>query len=126
MRAGRIDVEFAAPPRCKGCDGACLWYRVADRQLVTFATPLDLGVGVTVTVTLPDRYLLLGALFVYGVPLLALLAGAVLGASVSDSDLGAAAGAALGLVAALGSAPVLRGGLERVTVREMVVQRAGS
>ena len=126
MRAGRIDVEFAAPPRCQGCDGACLWYRVPERQLVTFATPLDLGVGATVSVTLPDRYLLLGALLVYGVPLAALLAGAVLGVSVSDSDLGAAAGAALGLAAALGAAPILRRGLERVTVREMVVRRAGS
>ena len=78
-----------------------------------------------VTVTLPDRYLLLGTLLVYGVPLAALLTGAVLGMTAIGSDLGAAAGAALGLVAALGAAPRLRRGLERVTLREMVIRPLG-
>jgi positive regulator of sigma E activity len=99
---------------------------VPDRQHATLATRLDLGVGATVTVTLPDRYLLLGTLLVYGVPLAALLAGAVLGVTAFGSDLGAAGGAALGLAAALLAAPFLRRGLERVTLREMVVRPVSS
>ena len=122
MSAGSIDVEFAPPARCKGCDGACLWYRVPDRQRATFQAPANVGVGTTVTVTLPDRYLLLGTLLVYGVPLAALLAGAVLGMTAFGTDLGAAAGAALGLGAALRAAPLLRRRLERSTVRDMVVR----
>ena len=95
MNAVSIDVEFAPPTRCKGCDGACLWYRVPARQTATFQAPLGVQVGSTVTVTLPERYLLLGTLLVYGVPLAALLAGAVLGMAALGSDLGATVGAAV-------------------------------
>jgi sigma-E factor negative regulatory protein RseC len=86
------------------------------------ATQAPLDLGTTVAVTLPERYLLLGAVLVYGVPLAALLVGAALAALLFASDLAAAAGAALGLALALLAAPALRSRLERVTLRELTVQ----
>jgi positive regulator of sigma E activity len=121
---GRIDVELAPPPRCEGCNGACLWYRVPRSERLILSADSVFPVGSTVTVTLPDRYLLLGASLVYGVPLAALLAGGVLGSVLSGSDLGAAAGGALALAAAVLVAPALRRRLEAATVRKLAV-RAG-
>jgi positive regulator of sigma E activity len=118
-----LDVELAAPPRCQGCDGACLWYRVPKSERLKFEPNAAIPVGATVTVTLPGRYLLLGAALVYGVPLAALLAGAVLGSTLGRSDLAAAAGAALALSVALLAAPVLRRTLEQATLRRLAVRR---
>jgi hypothetical protein len=53
-----------------------------------------------------------------------LLAGGVLGSVLSGSDLGAAAGGALALAAAVLVAPALRRRLEAATVRKLAV-RAG-
>jgi positive regulator of sigma E activity len=93
-----------------------------QREQLTLAASGAIPVGAAVTVTLPDRYLLAGALLLYGLPLAALLAGAVAGAAVLGSDLAAAVGAALGLSAALlGSAP-LRARLERATLRHLAVR----
>ena len=33
---GRVEVEFEPPPRCQGCDGACLWCRLPGEQRLTF------------------------------------------------------------------------------------------
>jgi len=110
------------PPRCEGCDGACLWYRVSNHERMIFAADAAFPVGAAVTVTLPDRYLLLGASLVYGVPLVALLAGGALGSVLSGSDLGAAAGGAAALVGALLVAPALRRRLEEATVRKLAVR----
>ena len=71
---------------------------------------------------LPERYLVLGAVLVYGVPLAALLGGGAFAALLFGSDLAAAAGAALALGVALLAAPALRLRLERVTLRELTVQ----
>jgi positive regulator of sigma E activity len=116
-------VEFAAPPRCKGCGGACLWYRVPPSEQLTLAASTSIPVGSTVAVTLPDRYLLLGAALVYGVPLAALLSGAAVSAALFEADLAVAAGAALALIGALLAASALRGRLERATLRHLAVRR---
>ncbi|HUQ53387.1 MAG TPA: SoxR reducing system RseC family protein [Gammaproteobacteria bacterium] len=118
-----IAVEFAAPPRCKGCGGACLWYRVPPSEELTLAASPAIPVGATVAVTLPDRYLLLGAVLVYGVPLAALLAGAGTAAALFGTDLAVAAGAVLALAAAVAAASFLRGRLERATLRHLAVRR---
>jgi positive regulator of sigma E activity len=76
-----------------------------------------------VTVTLPDRYLLLAATLVYGVPLGALLAGAAVGAALFGSDLAAAIGAVVALVGALLAASSLRRRLEQATLRRLDVRR---
>ena len=116
-------VEFAAPPRCKGCGGACLWYRVPPSEQLTLAASASIPVGATVAVTLPDRYLLLGAALVYGVPLAALLAGAAVTAAMFEADLAVAGGAALMLLAGVLVASTLRRRLERATLRHLAVRR---
>ena len=125
MRPGFVDVDLEPPPRCEGCNGACLWYRVPRSERLTLAADVAFPVGAAVTVTLPDRYLLLGASLVYGVPLVALLVGGALGAAVLGSDLGAAGGAIAALALAVLVAPVLRRRLEQNTVRKLAVRPAG-
>jgi positive regulator of sigma E activity len=102
-----------------------LWYQVPAATRLELGTAAPFAIGAAVTVTLPERYLLLGALLVYGVPLAALLGGAVAGAALFGSDLAAALGSALGIGAALLGAPALRGRLERATLRELTVRPAG-
>jgi sigma-E factor negative regulatory protein RseC len=86
---------------------------------MTFATARPLAAGERVVVTLPDRYLLLVSLLVYGLPLAGLLGGAVAGLAALGSDLGAAAGAAAGAASVLLAAPALRARFERATLRRM-------
>jgi positive regulator of sigma E activity len=95
---------------------------VPQREQLTLAANDAIPIGTAVTVTLPDRYLLAGALLLYGLPLAALLAGAVAGAAALGSDLAAAAGAALGLAAALLTSAPLRARLERATLRHLAVR----
>jgi positive regulator of sigma E activity len=84
----------------------------------------DFPVGTRVAVTLPQRYLLLGAAVVYGVPLAALLAGGTLAAVVFESDWVAALGAALALVSAFVAVSSWRRHLERATLRRLAVRLA--
>jgi positive regulator of sigma E activity len=79
-------------------------------------------VGATVTVTLPERQVLVSAALVYGVPLAATLLGAAGAGLLFGSDLAAAAGAALGLAGALLVTSLLRGKLERNVLRRLVVR----
>ena len=72
--------------------------------------------------TLPDRWVLIGAGILYGLPLAALLAGAAGAAAVFASDLAAAAGAVTGLIVALLAASPLRARLERATLRRLTVR----
>jgi positive regulator of sigma E activity len=125
VKPGFIDVELEPPPRCEGCNGACLWYRVPRQERLTLVADAAFPVGAAVTVTLPDRYLLLGASLVYGVPLLALLVGGALGSVLLGSDLGAAGGAGAALALAVLVAPVLRRRLEQNTVRKLAVRPTG-
>lgn len=119
---GQVTIELAPPQPCAGCSGACLWYRVPQREQLTLAASGSIPVGAAVTVTLPDRYLLAGALLLYGLPLAALLAGAVAAATMLGTDLAAAAGAALGVSAALLASAPLRARLERATLRHLAVR----
>jgi positive regulator of sigma E activity len=93
-----------------------------QREQLTLAADAAIPVGTAVTVMLPDRYLLAGALLLYGLPLVALLAGGVAGAALLGSDLAAAVGAALGLSAALLASAPLRARLERATLRHLAVR----
>jgi positive regulator of sigma E activity len=120
----RIAIEVDAPPRCQGCDGACLWYRLPREPHLRLVVDADFPVGTKVAVTLPQRYLLLGAAVVYGVPLGALLAGGTLAAAVFESDWVAALGAALALVSAFVAVSSWRRRLERATLRRLAVRLA--
>jgi sigma-E factor negative regulatory protein RseC len=88
-------------------------------QRVTFATERPLALGESVVVAVPDRYLLLVSLLVYGLPLAGLLGGALLGLAAVGSDLAAAAGAAAGAVSVLLAAPAFRSRFERATLQRM-------
>ena len=120
-----MTVELEPPPRCEGCSGACLWYRVSPRGELTLAASGTIPVGTAVAVTLPDRYVLAAAVLVYGWPLAALLVGGAAAAAAFGSDLAAAAGAGTALVAALLAASPLRRRLERAALRHLAVQVVG-
>ena len=120
--ANRVTVELSPPPRCEGCAGACLWYRIQPRAELTLAASGTIPLGTTVAVTLPDRYVIAAAVLVYGWPLAALLAGAAVAAAAFGTDLAAAAGAASALLAALLMAVPLRRRLERATLRRLAVR----
>jgi positive regulator of sigma E activity len=120
----RVAVEVEAPQRCKGCDGACLWYRLPLEQRLTVTVGVGFPVGTKVAVTLPQRYLLLGAAAVYGVPLVALLAGGAAAAAVFESDWAAAAGSAGALVGSLVAISSLKRRLEQATLRRLAVRVA--
>ena len=70
-------------------------------ELLTLAATSAFPVGATVAVTLPERYVLVGAALVYGLPLGALLGGAAMAAAIFGSDWAAAAGGAAALLLAL-------------------------
>lgn len=93
------------------------------REHLTLASTGAIPVGATVAVTLPDRYVLVGAALVYGLPLGALLAGAAIGAAIFGSDWAAAAGGAAALLLGLLAASPLRRRLERATLHSLAVQR---
>jgi sigma-E factor negative regulatory protein RseC len=117
VRVDGIEVELAAP-RCEGCSGLCAW-RMPCAQRMTFATRQTLAVGDSVVVAVPDQYLLLASMLVYGLPLVGLLGGALAGLAALGSDLGAAVGAAAGIAMAVLAAPALRSRVERGTLSRM-------
>ncbi len=117
-----VTVEIAPPKRCEGCSGACLWHRVPHSERLTLRASGALPIGAAVAVTLPERYVLLGAALVYGLPLGALLAGGAAGAALLGSDLSAAGGAAAAFAASLVVAAPLRRRLERATLRRLAVR----
>jgi sigma-E factor negative regulatory protein RseC len=123
VRAEGIEVELAAP-RCEGCSGLCAW-RMPRAQHMTFATRQPLAVGDSVVVAVPDRYLLLASMLVYGLPLAGLLGGALAGLAALGSDLGAAVGAAVGIASAVLVAPALRSRVERGTLSRMQLRASG-
>jgi len=96
---------------------------VPPREQLTLAASGTIPIGATVTVTLPDRYVLAAAALVYGLPLGALLVGGGIAAAIFGSDLAAAAGATVAAAAALLAASPLRRRLERATLRRLAVHR---
>lgn len=122
---GSIEVEFATPVGCASCKGTCMWRRLPETSRATFATPLPLERGDTVSLSLPDRFLLAAAALVYGLPLIGLLTGASIGVAMTGSDFGGVVGAVLGIGAALLAVPGLRRRLEGDTVKHLHVRRTG-
>lgn len=72
-----------------------------------------------VRVSLPANHLLMSAMLLHGLPLVALLAGAAVGAWVAQSDLGSFTGAIAGLVLVLVATPRLRRRMEKLTVEHV-------
>jgi positive regulator of sigma E activity len=121
--AGCIEVEFSDLPRCRGCEGACMWRRLPVATRLRVATELPVRIGDSVLVALPERYVLVGAILLHGLPWAALLAGAVAGFVATGTDTGSVLGALGAVALALLAARRLRGRIERMTMRCLSVRR---
>jgi positive regulator of sigma E activity len=86
---------------------------------MSFDSTQALAVGERVIVAVPDRYLFLAALLAHGLPLAALLVGAVVGFGVTRGDVGAVLGSVTGVAGALLAAPTLRKKVERSLLRRV-------
>jgi positive regulator of sigma E activity len=99
-----------------------MWRRLPLVNRADFATTLPLAVGDQVVISLPQRYVLLGALLVHGLPLAALLGGALVGVATTGSDLGCLLGAVTAVALTVAATPGLRRRIERMTLRQVVVR----
>jgi positive regulator of sigma E activity len=120
---GYVDLEIATPERCAGCAGMCTWRRGPKSVRLRLPAAAGAAVGADVLVALPERYVLLSALLLQGLPWGALLVGAALGAYAIPGDAGAIAGAVLAAAAAVLLTPVLRRRLERATLERLSLRR---
>jgi positive regulator of sigma E activity len=118
---GSIDVKILSAPRCRGCEGACTWFRAADSSLLRLRYSADVTVGEIVQVSLPAREILFGAILLHGLPWVMLLLGGSLGAWLGGDDLSCLFGAILGLCAALGATAQWHRRLEMETINEMCI-----
>lgn len=121
--AGRVEIELAAQSACRGCEGWCSWRRLSAAQRIELAADGPFAVGDQVVIALPPRYVLLGTLLVHGLPLTALLGGALAGLAFGASDMAALLGAGLGLALAIGAARPIKRRLEALTLRALAVAR---
>ncbi|KIL99049.1 Sigma factor RpoE regulatory protein RseC [Paramagnetospirillum magnetotacticum MS-1] len=115
---GKAWAEPEQAPSCGGCHSAGLCSigkQIGDptaRQMAKrFALPGDLGltVGEKVVVGVREDTLTKGALTAYGLPLVTLLAGGILGQELGRSDALAALGAVIGMVAGLFGSRIIAG-----------------
>ena len=76
---GRVDLEFAPARSCAGCAGTCLWKRLQNARIDRLPVAAALEPGTEVSVAIPARRLLVASALLYGLPLVAILAGAATG-----------------------------------------------
>jgi positive regulator of sigma E activity len=119
---GTVDLEFAPRKGCEGCAGTCLWKRLSAMRLQQLAVDRELAPGTLVSVAIPDRPVLHGALATYGIPLCSILLGAVAGAAVTGSDLGTLAGSLLALGLVIAGFARFRPRLERALLSNLIVR----
>ncbi len=99
----RAKVIFARKPACKNC-GACI-KAGADEMMVELENTLDAKVGDTVAVTMNSSSFMGATLIMYGIPLLALLAGLGIPMLLGASDW---VSALAGILCAIASYGVIR------------------
>lgn len=121
---GAVELELAATPPCRGCEGACLWRRLPQSTRARLPADERFAAGETVLICLPHRDVLAGAAVLHGLPWAALLAGALLGYSTTGTDAGSLIGALAGVALAMAAAVRLRGPLERWLLGRLVIARA--
>jgi positive regulator of sigma E activity len=105
---GEVEVELLDAPRCRGCEGTCLWRRMPQLTRLSVQDYAPLSVGDRVDVSLPARWVLVGACLLYGLPLTGLLAGAIAGSLFGASDVAVLIGAITGVALSFVAAPPLR------------------
>jgi positive regulator of sigma E activity len=118
---GCIDLEFQPAAGCAGCAGTCLWKRLQSTRIERLHAPGVFRTGTRVSVSLPERRVLLASLLVHGLPLAAILLGAGAGAALIGTDLGTLVGAVLGIGIALVSCRPLGRRLERATLARLEI-----
>lgn len=99
-----------------------MWGRAPLRTRMRLRSHNGLRVGTPVLVSLPQRYVLLSALMLHGLPWVSLLVGAAGGAWWTRSDLGCLLGAVLAAAFSIMMTPRLRLRLERATVERLDIQ----
>ncbi|MFN2300889.1 MAG: SoxR reducing system RseC family protein [Gammaproteobacteria bacterium] len=98
--ACRAQQDCARCAAGNGCGGGILGRWLGDRlHRVRVVHQGEIAVGDCVIIGLDERALLRAAAAIYGIPLLAMLAGAVTGQTLYGHDAAALAGAAAGLAA---------------------------
>ncbi|HEU4617685.1 MAG TPA: SoxR reducing system RseC family protein [Gammaproteobacteria bacterium] len=120
--SGVVEVEVRRAAGCKGCAGLCFWRRLSESGRERCRSDAAFEVGDEVSLTLPARSLLRGSLLLYGLPLAALLAGALAGQWLARSDGGALLGAVVAVLALLAAGPALRRRIERSTLEHIRVE----
>ncbi len=118
---GVVDVEFVPAARCRGCEGSCTWFRAPMLGELRLRARVPLTVGETVLVSLPARYLLLGAVLLHGLPWAMLLLGGLAGELAGNSDLSCLIGAMIGFGGTLAVIPRWQRRLEMTTSNELRV-----
>ncbi len=126
VRPGRALVETQRGSACEGCAarGACAHLGGGREARVWVQDPLGVSPGDRVTVAVPEAAVVKASFWVYLVPVLVLLAGAVAGNALGPRfGIGPDAGAAiLGLVAMAGALVASRWG-GRKTAMPRIVRR---
>jgi positive regulator of sigma E activity len=122
--AGEVDVELLDAPRCRGCEGACLWRRMPQLTRLSLRGSEALSVGDRVNVSLPAHWVLVGACLLYGLPLTGLLAGALAGSLLGASDIGVLIGALTGVALSFAAAPPLRRRVESAAAAALTLHLA--
>ena len=107
-----------AAAKAPACGAAC---RGSSRAQLK--TSLLLRAGDPVDVRLPHHYVLLGAVFLHGLPMAAMLLGGLAGVAATGSDAGCLAGAVLGVALSSLAARPLRWRVEAATLRALRVER---
>ncbi|HEX7081900.1 MAG TPA: SoxR reducing system RseC family protein [Gammaproteobacteria bacterium] len=120
---GTVELELEEPARCAGCAGMCTWRRPVGPRRVRLASPLPLRPGDAVRVSLPAGHVLSTALLLHGLPLAALLGGALIGAAAFHTDAGTLAGAVAGVAAACWGTRSIRRRAEARTAARAELER---
>lgn len=119
---GSVELDIAAGTACAGCAGVCLWRRLPDKHRTRLPAAVTLTQGARVLVCLPQRYVLMSAVLLHGLPWAALLLGAGVGAALAPGDAGTLAGAVIAVTFSIMMSPRLRRRLERATMERFVIQ----
>ena len=118
---GLVDLEFCQTRQCEACAGTCLWKRLQAARLDQLPVARRLEPGTEVTVSLPGHRVMLASILLHGVPLFAILAGAVGGSLVAGTDLGTLIGSVLALGIVIAGSRLMRRRLEEATLASLVV-----
>lgn len=103
LHAHRMDISVQPATACRACGARRSCQGGTEGRVFSLPLAPGLAVGSTVTLRLPDGRLALGALLAYLLPVLSLLAGAVLGEPLGGNA-GALAGCGTGLLLGLAAA----------------------